>query len=126
MTAKLLPVPFLGGMALQLDPGTVPWATYLGAGAIVMVALIIALDKIGLLKKFGNGEAATAAAQQGLKTSIDGLAKKIDQLNATMESQVMILGGLTEELKESVRVVGEVHKWIEIQEGIRQRMEGGG
>ncbi len=43
-----------------------------------------------------------------------------------MNSQVRLVGELTTELKESVRVVGEVHKWIEIQEGVRQRMAADG
>ncbi len=126
MSEKLLPIPLLGGLALQFDPASVPWATYLGIGAIVMVALIIALDKIGLLKKFGNGGEATARAQMELKNSTDALAKKVDQLNATMNSQVMILGNMTAELKETTKAVGDMHKWAQVQEGVRQRMEGGG
>jgi len=125
MTDKLL-LPLLAGMALQLDPAPIPWATYLGVGAIVMVALIIALDKIGLLKRFGNGDAATAAAQTALKDSTDALATKIDQLNVTLNSQVMILGAMTEELKETTKAVTDMHKWVEVQEGVRQRMGGGG
>ena len=127
MLEKFYLIPILGGMALQIEPViSSNWAAMVGAGGVVLVAVVVTLDKLGLLKKFGNGDAASAAAQKELKNSLDGLGRKIDQLNATMNSQVMILGGLTSELKESVRVVGEVHKWIEIQEGVRQRMEGGG
>jgi len=110
---------------LQLEPAfSDNWAAMVGVGAVALVAVVVTLDKLGLLKKFGNDH-ASARAQTDLKDSLDALGGKVDQLNATMNSQVMILGGLTSELKESVRVVGEVHKWIEIQEGVRQRMEGG-
>ncbi len=122
---KLYPIPLLGGLALQVEPiVTSNWAAMVGAGGIILVAVVVTLDKIGLLKKFGGDEAmrASAEAHKGLQQSLDSLGGKVDQLTATMNSQVGIIGGLTEELKETNKAVSEVHKWIQVQEEVRKRM----
>lgn len=122
MIERLYAIPLLGGMALQVDPiVTSNWAAMIGAGGIILVAVIVTLDKLGMLKKFGN-DAASATAQMELKSSLDSLGSKVDKLTATLNSQVMIVGGLTEELKETNKAVREVHSWIQVQEEVRKRM----
>ena len=128
MTADwLVPIPVLGGLLLQVEPIiTSNWAAMVGAGGVVLVAVVVTLDKLGFLKKFGsNGDAASARAQEGLKDSLDGLGNKVDKLTATLNSQVMILGGLSEDLKETNKAVAEVHKWIQVQEEVRRRVADG-
>lgn len=122
MIERLYAIPLLGGMALQVDPiVTSNWAAMIGAGGIILVAVVVTLDKLGMLKKFGN-DAASATAQMELKSSLDSLGSKVDKLTATLNSQVMIVGGLTEELKETNKAVREVHSWIQVQEEVRKRM----
>jgi len=124
---RLVPIPVLGGLLLQVEPIiSSNWAAMVGAGGVILVAVVVTLDKLGLLKKFGsNGDAASARAQEGLKDSLDGLGGKVDKLTATLNSQVMILGGLSEDLKETNKAVAEVHKWIQVQEEVRRRVADG-
>ena len=114
---RLIPVPILGGLALQVDPAfTTNWAALVGVGAIALVAVVVTLDKLGFLKKFGG--------EDSLKVSLDSLGGKVDQLTATMNSQVTIVGGLTEELKETNKTVAEIHKLIQVEAEVRKALGG--
>ncbi len=114
---------------LQIEPiMTSNWAAMVGAGGVALVAVVVTLDKLGLLKKFGGDEAmrASAEAHKGLQGSLDSLGGKVDKLTATLDSQVMILGGLSADLKETNKAVADVHKWIQVQEEVRKALGGGG
>ncbi len=127
MLDKLTPIPILGGLALQLEPAfSDNWAAMVGVGAVALVAVVVTLDKLGFLKKFGSHDEASAAAQKDLKDSLDNLGGKVDQLTATMNSQVQILGGLSEDLKESNKTVANVYQWIQVQEEVRKALGGAG
>ncbi len=125
MTDKFIPVPLVSWIALQFDP-MAEWPAYVGVAAVVVVAAIIALDKVGLLKKFNNTDTQESiTSQRELRLSLDSLRTEIESLTSTSRSQVSIVGRLTDEIRASTQQVASMHKWIEIQDGIRKRSEAG-
>ncbi len=125
----ITPIPILSGFALLQIPGASDdWTGYVGLFSVVAVAVVVVLSKLGLLKKVG-GEVSALDGERAeqLTRSLDELGRKVEhldqtltskigQLEATVTSQVRILGYVTDELKDTTRQAAASLQWMKVHE----------
>ena len=124
----ITPIPMLSGLALlQFGAAGDEWTGYVGLFSVVAVAVVVVLSKLGLLKTVGgNAGAVTPEQAAQLSKSLDELGRKVEhldqtltskigQLEATVTSQVRILGYVTDELKEATRQAAASLQWMKVQ-----------
>jgi len=120
MTDKLLALPFISGLVMQMGDTAVGWPSIVGIVAIVGTAFFVIADRIGLLKKFNGG--TPQINNEPLQTSLDGLTTEIGELKTVIALHTAALGLFTEEVKSSTRQAASTHNWIKVQEEVRQRL----
>ena len=119
MTDKVLALPFVSGLVMQLGNTAVEWPSIVGIVAIVGTAFFLIADRLGLLKKFNGG--STESDNKALQTSLDGLTVEIGELKTVIALHTAALGISNEELRTAVRQSADMHNWIKVQEEVRKR-----
>ena len=119
----ITPIPIVSGLALlQLGSAGDDWTGYVGLFSVVAVAVVVVLSKLGLLKTVGGNERSAAEKErdQQLSRSLDELGRKVQQLDATITSQVRIMGSFTEEIRAATRQASATHNYLKLQEELQR------
>ncbi len=121
MPDKILALPIISGLSLQIGELAPNWTAYVGVIAIVGTAFFLIADRLGMLKKF-NGNSGVNF-DEDLKNSLDSLTKEVTELKTVISTHSSVLGLYTEEVKDATEQVIITRNWIKVQEEVRKRLE---